>query len=311
MNIFRAASLGNIEIIKKIISSGVDVNCLDEENFPALAYAKNAEVASILIESGAYVSGFGGEVPITHKLIERVSTGKSEISALFIVANHDSGINSDWNGLNGDYAIHAAARTGNENIIKTIVSAGGDLNLLSNDGESAYGLVAELNNELLLQLMIELSETPPTNEYFYVNTSVIDSDEAERIIEHSFSLVDWAFKLGKKNILQKLERIGVYPTSSEENLYVKSNIFFLKEPSSYPITHFTKWFPISVCPFHEGIYEVTPDPDLILGRKLYAFWRTSSGWSNATPNPNELLDELMFQNRAWYWRGLKSPPKSS
>lgn len=309
MDIFTASSLGDIVALKKIINSGVDVNECDDNQLPPIAFSKNAAIAKILIESGAFITGMAGEAPIVQKLIDRVSSGESDISALTIIALQDGSLNSDWNGLNGDYAIHAATRTGNKAIVRAIADAGGSINLLSNDGESTFGIAANLGDDDLLELLVDLSNDPPTTEHYFVNSSVVDEDAAEEMIEYSFSLIDWAFNHKKQRILDKLASIGILPHSEEPLASNSQKLFFVKDPSSFNKSSFTNWFNPETLPVYDGVYQATPNPNLTLGNSLYALWNGSDGWSNATPDPIDLLEAPSFTGRKWFWRGLKAAEK--
>lgn len=66
------------------------------------------------------------------------------------------------------------------------------------------------------------------------------------------------------------------------------------------------WFTADVKPDLPGVYEVCPQSEQCINKKIFARWLGGS-WTSASPNPLELLKRLKKTNHMWRWRGLKSP----
>ena len=127
-----------------------------EINDHPLCNAKNGDVVDLLFEyDGADVLFDNEETPIIHYVIDAVIDNEIEMSVLEQVAEYDDSLNRDWDGNSGDYTIHKAVRTGNLDVVKIILEAGSNTNILSNDGDTPIGIAAQKGNKEIVELLIE------------------------------------------------------------------------------------------------------------------------------------------------------------
>jgi len=98
-----------------------------------------------LLESLNAVVAVSSESTETIQAIKAYASGNLGLEVLRYIADQDGSLNSDWDGIDGRLAIHAAVATGDLEAVRAIVSAGADIHLASNDGETALGLA--LNQE--------------------------------------------------------------------------------------------------------------------------------------------------------------------
>ena len=144
-----------------------------------IANACNGEIAQFLYENNA-VSIVESDVPVLNAVIKNVANGKIDISTLRVVLLNEEGINSDWDGLSGDLAIHAAIRSGNIDIVELLISSGAALNIASNDGDTPLGIAAEQNDLDIADLLIK-NGAPSNEEAYFFIIDFDDPEDAEEI----------------------------------------------------------------------------------------------------------------------------------
>ena len=129
-----------------------------------ICHAANGEIARVLIDNDGKMDSWN-DVPLTHSVLALVAEGNLDLSTLEVLAEDDPHINSDWDGTNGDFLIHAAVRTGRKDILDVVLAAGGDPKLLSNDGDSAIGIAASMGNTDLVKTLIDAGSPLSADEF--------------------------------------------------------------------------------------------------------------------------------------------------
>ena len=150
---------GDLSKLKAELDDEFDMSVfedVDKENNP-LCHAKNGEVAKLLFENDEsdYLFTYQDDVPVIHAVIDAVANGHIELSTLEQVAKNDDSLNRDWDGNCGDYTIHKAVRTGNIDVVKIILEAGSNTNILSNEGDTPIGIAAQKGNKEIVELLIK------------------------------------------------------------------------------------------------------------------------------------------------------------
>lgn len=139
-----------------LIGAGANVNALDKDGMASLAYAcvfGNIDDVNILVGGGANVNNvltsslLGGEMPV---LIIAAEHGYVDIIKTLI----DAGANPNVVDKDGCTALILAAYLGHENIVKTLVDAGADPNVVSNNGNTALGLALSKNHKDIIKSLV-------------------------------------------------------------------------------------------------------------------------------------------------------------
>lgn len=172
----------NLETVKLLLDSGVDLNAINHESSAALDYAiqmeYDPEVLTLLINAGADVnlSGRSGITPLIRaSMTERadymkllLSHGanvagkdKSGETAMFYAARHGSpevialliahGADINAQTPQGTTPLMAAIMDENSQSTETIIKSGADINLKDKDGKSALGISDGNIRELLIK----------------------------------------------------------------------------------------------------------------------------------------------------------------
>lgn len=185
---------GELEKLKGEFLKKISVDKLPDEGFELLCSAKNAALMEFLISKG--LSVVSNDDHAIFAVIENCRTKVSDISALNKLCEHVGDlffINNIWNNV-GEYPIHVAVSTKNTEIIDSIINAGGDLKLRSNDGESPIGYAAKMNNIKLVRHLISLG-SPTRKKDFYLNPSFDWSEEELEDIQECYPIEKFIRKI--------------------------------------------------------------------------------------------------------------------
>ena len=112
----------------------------------------------------------------TIEAIKAYAAGSLGLEVLCYIAEQDGSLNSDWNGNNGYLAIHTAVDTGDLEVVRAVVTAGADLHLASNDGETALGLALDQENPGLVTYLLSQGASLDQSDYRTVD---LDGDDPE------------------------------------------------------------------------------------------------------------------------------------
>lgn len=136
-----AAMLGKIEIVKNLVSKGVDVNAKDYKGGTPLLAAADVETAKILISSGADVN-----------------------------AKTDNGVTP----------LHVAAlevRNKKIKLVQFLVSVGADVNAKDNDGETPLGWAAINDNSEVAKFLVRNGANLDADGYWFLPSTRDDEIE--------------------------------------------------------------------------------------------------------------------------------------
>ena len=185
---------GELEKLKYEFLKKISVKDLPDEGFELLCSAKNALIMEFLLSKGS--STISDDDHVVFAVIENCRIKVSDISALKKLCEYEGDlffINNIWNTV-GEYPIHVAVSTKNIEIIDSIINAGGDLKLRSNDGESPIGYAAKMNNIKLVRHLISLG-SPTRKKDFYLNPSFDWSEEELEDIEECYPIEKFIRKI--------------------------------------------------------------------------------------------------------------------
>lgn len=163
---------GSVEDMRDAIDRGFDIEIeftdVPDDQLPIMN-AKDGDTVRYLLEAGA-TSSASGETPIANLMIWKVAKNEAALSALAAIFDADDSLNSDWDGrgedgFGGDFAVHAAVRTNRPDIIATVIEAGGDLALASNEGDTPLGIAASNGSRDCIQLLLDSGAPVRADEY--------------------------------------------------------------------------------------------------------------------------------------------------
>ncbi|TGK24122.1 ankyrin repeat domain-containing protein [Leptospira yasudae] len=149
-NLFEAAALGDLEEVKKIVSSSADsINSFSKDGWSALhlaAYFGHLEVAKFLISSGADLSltsksklSFGNTA-----LHSAVATGKKAIVELLLEKGADANALQNPGSITPLHV--AASRPGSLEIIQLLLKKGADKSKRSSEDQTPQAIALERGN---------------------------------------------------------------------------------------------------------------------------------------------------------------------
>ena len=142
ISIHEAASQGNIEVIKKYLEAGLDINVYDDQNMSPLDRAsivgkwdtdsiKSKKLAVDIIKKA------GG---VHNSIIGSMFAADIESIQHFLDQNRD--INTKWEM--GSTLVYHSCNQGNIEVVKYLISMGADINIANNNGGTHYTELAIL-----------------------------------------------------------------------------------------------------------------------------------------------------------------------
>ena len=150
-SILGAAGIGDIGLVKKHLSDGVDVMQRDDMKATSLHHSATSEVAALLIKNGANVNAkdIGGQTP----LHEAVNTGILKVAELLITKGADVNAKDE----SEDTPLHKATRKNNHEMIELLISKGADVNPKvasgAKQGKTPLDAANETNHSELAELL--------------------------------------------------------------------------------------------------------------------------------------------------------------
>jgi hypothetical protein len=145
--LFRAAYGGNVDYVKDLIVQGANPNSSDSQGMSALAIAcqdDHAEVVSYLLDHGADVNAHGkGEVVDRTALMAAASNGAHVNIVRLLV---DKGADVNTRGELGWTALIWAAREGDIECVKYLLSKGADPHIKALDDKTVIELTEETDS---------------------------------------------------------------------------------------------------------------------------------------------------------------------
>ncbi|XP_062179888.1 uncharacterized protein LOC133884474 [Phragmites australis] len=147
-----AAGIGNIELMKLLLSKGVDVESESDAGTPLVWAAGHGQqdAVKLLLQHNAKpnTETDDGITP----LLSAVAAGSLPCLEVLIQAGADPNIRAG-----GATPLHIAADSGNMEIIKCLLKAGGDPNTCDDDGLKPIQVAALRNNREVVELLLPLT----------------------------------------------------------------------------------------------------------------------------------------------------------
>lgn len=153
-----AAARGELDIVKLLLSRGVDVNVKDNRGYTALAHALEArypEVEEALLNSPKIDPNVGGLLgrPILLAYVWRDNQKATE--RLLALGADVKLVDKD-----GDTALHGAAETGNVEIMRMLLDKGADPNAKNKEGGTPLMWAAVFGNDDAARLLLSRGANP-------------------------------------------------------------------------------------------------------------------------------------------------------
>ncbi|CAN5785932.1 hypothetical protein BH09VER1_BH09VER1_18280 [soil metagenome] len=148
-----AAMVGKLELVKRLVEAGADVNAQIAGNYTVLRRAmgsRNVEVLEYLISKGARVNelfpGGGG-----NPLMVAAGGGEVEVAKLFL----DHGADAKMRAKDGKDALILAAQRGHDEVITLLVAHGAEVNRKDKDGMTALMWAAQVGQSKTVEALIQ------------------------------------------------------------------------------------------------------------------------------------------------------------
>src|ERR1044072_1059507 len=147
-----AAARGELDVVKLLLSHGVEVNVKDNRGYTALAHALEArysEVEEALLNRPELNPNVGGLLgrPVLLAYVWR--DNKKATERLLALGADVKLVDKD-----GDTALHGAAETGNVEIMRMLLDKGADPNAKNNQGGTPLMWAAVFGNEDAARLLL-------------------------------------------------------------------------------------------------------------------------------------------------------------
>jgi len=149
LDIFEAASLGDIDRLRLLIQQQPDLICtFSADGFTALHFAaffSQPEAAEELLNNGADPNAIATNGTKLAVLNSAAAGGNTEIVAMLL----REGANPDAQQEGGFTALHAGAQQNNAEMVRALLDAGADVSIPTNDGKTAAELAGPEVSALL------------------------------------------------------------------------------------------------------------------------------------------------------------------
>ena len=142
LDIFEAASLGNIARLQEILRDSDATRADSKDGFTALHFASyfgQPEAARILLEKGAKVDAVAANPPRVMPLHSAASARNLEAARLLL----ERGAPVDARQQAGWVPIHAAAQNGDRDMVALLLSHHADTTITNDDGKTAATVARE------------------------------------------------------------------------------------------------------------------------------------------------------------------------
>ena len=150
-NLVYAVKHNDLELAKKLIHKGADVNQKDDSGNSLLIISSangNAEIVQLLLESGAALSAVDANMKAT-ALHAAAYLGHPEVMKLLVEQGIDLNIQGPYNGYT---ALHDAVLRNNTEGVKILVESGANVNLKGHDGNTPSMLAKRQGNSEISEI---------------------------------------------------------------------------------------------------------------------------------------------------------------
>jgi uncharacterized protein len=150
--LMQAVEKKDVEAVRQLIGSGINVDQLDSSNDSPLimaAYKGHTEIVRLLLEAGADVAAVDPGMQAT-ALHAASYAGRTEAAKLLI----EFGIEIDKQGpVNGYTALHDAIWENNIETARVLIDAGANLNLKSHEGQTPLDFAKAKHRKEIISLI--------------------------------------------------------------------------------------------------------------------------------------------------------------
>ena len=144
------------ELVREMISQGIDVNHVDANKTSALmlaAYNGHLEVVNLLLAAGADVS----KVDMTNRTALMFASTGPFVETVKVLLAAGANVNATDSQENWTPVMWAAAE-GQMEVLKVLIAAGGDITMVDIDGESSYDFALSNQHQEVADYLKELAQ---------------------------------------------------------------------------------------------------------------------------------------------------------
>jgi len=156
----QSTNAGNVELVARLIDSGMDVNAATRTGNTPLIHACAAgatAVVSLLLERGADVNGCGEGVFNSPPIRAAAQSGEPSVVDLLLAHGADVNAVAPVDGTN---ALIMAAIRGNTAILQSLLDAGADVNATNIQGATALHSAAQEGHSESVALLLKVGADP-------------------------------------------------------------------------------------------------------------------------------------------------------
>ena len=144
LSVFEAAAFGRLERLRTILAEDPEqASTRSEDGFTALhlaAFAEQEEAARVVIEHGADVNAVStGPIARVPPLGTAVFVPSAPLARLLL----DAGADVNLPGDGGFTALHGAAQTGDQELVRLLLERGADTTFATAQGKRAFDLATD------------------------------------------------------------------------------------------------------------------------------------------------------------------------
>jgi ankyrin repeat protein len=152
LDIFEAASLGNLDKLTEHVRNGVALDSYSKDGFTALHFAcyfGQSEAARLLLERGAKVDVVANNATLVMPLHSAASS-RNVAAARFLLA-HGAPVNARQQA--GWVPIHAAAQNGHREMVDVLLTYGADASIANDQGKTAAMVAQDAGHSEIAALL--------------------------------------------------------------------------------------------------------------------------------------------------------------
>lgn len=269
-----AANLGREEVIKRLLECKPNINCLDSKGQTALHYACTAEIARLLLSSGANVLATDDQL---HTPLHWSALNHNEEVLPVLIKR---GANVEARDRYGRTPSHYA---GSADVARALIANGSRASALDYAKLNPIHICAMTNNQEVLSVLIESGA--------YINASDIDGRTA---LHHATSgrLAELLIRAGADvNMNNKYHRTPLHEAASKN---VGLVVVLIKNGAMIDARDINQSTPLHLAVIHDNLESVT----ILLKNKSNVFPRDDRGRTALHLAQSAEVSELLLSNGA-------------